>query len=179
MNRSKNHKITEKDVKSSYRKSSISGQLITKESRELGRRVESKHDQVDKYYQEILDSIIDERYLRENCGLSDPKTATSIHLLIDSAHQSIFEIHNVMPCLESLVLDNSKISSIRDLGIGLRNIRHLSLFGCGLHDLDGIGVLTGLEELNVEENYLSDLCPLAMHENLKVRSMSALCTFGF
>eukprot|EP01035_Chromulina_nebulosa_P021468 gene21468-27806_t len=43
----------------------------------------------------------------------------------------------------------------------------LSLLNCGLHDLDGIGVLIGLQDLNVEDNYLVDFSPLAMHENIQ------------
>jgi Leucine-rich repeat (LRR) protein len=69
------------------------------------------------------------------------------------------------------VLDNSTIGSIRDLGVGMRCLTSLSLSGCGLHDLDGIGVLTGLQELNLSDNYISDVTPLTMHENLEVSQM--------
>jgi Leucine-rich repeat (LRR) protein len=54
------------------------------------------------------------------------------------------------------------------LGIGLRHITSLSLSFCGLNDLDGIGVLTGLQEICLSDNFITDVAPLAMHENLQV-----------
>ena len=52
--------------------------------------------------------------------------------------------------------------------ISLRNLKAISLCGCGLQDLDGVGVLVGLEELLLCDNFISDVTPLALHENLRV-----------
>lgn len=132
---------------------------------------------IDKLYQDILDNIINEEYIQQLYPNKNLQTLKFVSLTIDSTNQSIFELHHILPCLESLELDNSRIASIRDLGVGLRCLTRLSLVGCGLHDLDGIGVLMGLEHLNVDNNYLTEVYPLAMHDGLKVWFPYAHITF--
>jgi Leucine-rich repeat (LRR) protein len=39
----------------------------------------------------------------------------------------------------------------------------------GIAELDGISALSGLHELHLRHNHISDLTPLAMHDNLEVR----------
>ena len=70
------------------------------------------------------------------------------------------------------MLDNSLVASVRDLGIGLRFLKSLSLSCCGLIDIDGIGVLTGLQDLCLSDNSIVDVTPLAMHENLQVSTVN-------
>lgn len=123
-------------------------------------------------YEAIFSSAIDEKFLQTQLGEVDLQTVEYIALQIDSATQSIFELPELLPQLKHLVLDNSSISSVRDLGVGLRDLWSLSLCGCGLYDIDGIGVLTGLKELNVSNNFISDVTPLALHENLEVFTAS-------
>ena len=53
--------------------------------------------------------------------------------------------------------------------LSLRHLKAISLCGCGLQDLDGIGVLVGLEELLLCDNFIADVTPLALHENLRVK----------
>ena len=118
--------------------------------------------------QTIIDNIIGVDYIIKVSGNSDLNSITHLTLKIDTNRQSIFDLCELLPNLESLVLDNSIISSIRDLGIGLRRLKAISLSNCGLNELDGIGVLTGLFELNISDNNISDVTPLAMHENLQV-----------
>lgn len=116
----------------------------------------------------ILSSMIDEEYIVSVTGIKDIARIEYISLQIDSNFQSILDLPDLLPNLKHLVLDNSTIGSIRDLGVGLRGITSLSLSGCGLRDIDGIGVLTGLQELCLTDNYISDITPLTMHENLQV-----------
>jgi hypothetical protein len=118
--------------------------------------------------QTILDGIIGEEYVREETGQEDLSTIVHLALKIDTSRQSVYDVHQFLPNLQHLVLDNSVITSVRDLGIGLRFIVSLSLSSCGLIDIDGIGVLTGLQELNLSDNSIADVTPLAMHENLQV-----------
>ena len=63
------------------------------------------------------------------------------------------------------------------LNFSLRSLKALSLCGCGLYDLDGIGILTGLEELLLCDNFISDVTPLALHDNIRV--LDFYYTFDF
>ena len=123
---------------------------------------------VDRLYQDILDNIVNEDFIKLLYPRENLSHLTDIKLQIDTSLQSVFELHHILPRLQSLILDNSRISTIRDLGVGLRFISKLSLVQCCIYDLDGIGVLSGIEELNIDDNFVSDLYPLAMHDNLTV-----------
>lgn len=116
----------------------------------------------------LMEGIVDEEYIRNETGEDDLTSLVHLSLVIDTSIQSIYDLHHFLPNLQHLVLDNSTISTVRDLGIGLRFLKSLSLASCGLYDLDGIGVLTGLQELCLRDNHISDVTPLAMHENLEV-----------
>ena len=127
---------------------------------------------IDDGLKNILESAISEDYLRQVAGSDDLTTVTFMQLRVDLNIQSILDITDNLPSLTSLILDESIISSVRDLGTGLRSIISLSLNSCALKDLDGIGVLTGLQDFNASDNYLTDAAPLAMHENLQVCNLS-------
>lgn len=116
----------------------------------------------------LMEGIVDEEFIRNETGVEDLTSMVHLTLTLDTSIQSIYDLHHILPNLLHLVLDNSIISSVRDLGIGLRSLKSLSLASCGLYDLDGIGVLTGLQELYLRDNHISDVTPLAMHENLEV-----------
>ncbi len=70
--------------------------------------------------------------------------------------------------LDYLTLDRSKLTSIRDLGIGLKFLISLSVNDCGLNELDGIGMLTNLKILSARDNSVEDVTALALHENIEV-----------
>lgn len=118
--------------------------------------------------QALMEGIIGEEYIRNECGTEDLTTIKHLTLVIDTTRQSFYDPQEYLPNLLYLVLDNSTIASIRDLGVGLRFLKSLSLACCGLSDIDGIGVLTGLQELCLSDNYIDDVTPLAMHEGLQV-----------
>lgn len=120
--------------------------------------------------QMLMDGIINEDYVREETGKEDLTTIKHLSLVIDTSKQSVYDLHVFLPNLQHLVLDNSTITSVRDLGIGLRFLTSLSLSNCSLIDIDGIGVLTGLLDLCLSDNEITDVTPLAMHENLQVRN---------
>ena len=123
----------------------------------------------DNDLQTIIDNIIGVDYIVKVSGITDLNTITHLTLQIDTNRQSIFDLCELIPNLQSLVLDNSIITSVRDLGIGLRKLKAISLSNCCLNELDGIGVLTGLHELNLSDNNISDVTPLAVHDNLQVK----------
>ena len=77
-----------------------------------------------------------------------------------------------LPSLVSLTLDNSLISSLRDLGTQFTNLQTISLSNLKLTELDGISSLSNLRDLRLSNNLLSDLTPLAMHETLQVLDLS-------
>ncbi len=125
--------------------------------------------------QTLMDGIIGEEYITKVTGVSDLSKIEHLEIVIDTSIQSIFGLCDLLPNLKYLVLDRSVIASVRDLGIGLRYITSLSLSSCGLSDLDGIGVLTGLQEICLSDNHIADVAPLAMHENLQVFKLCAYC----
>lgn len=129
---------------------------------------ENVSDPIQSELESLLASRIDEDYIISVTGVKDVSRIEYISLQIDTSIQSLLDLPDLLPSIKHLVLDNSTISSIRDLGVGLRNLSSLSLSGCGLHDLDGIGVLTGLQELNLSDNYIADITPLTMHEHIQV-----------
>jgi Leucine-rich repeat (LRR) protein len=118
--------------------------------------------------QTLMDGIIGEEYIQKVVGNQELSKISHLSIEIDTSRQSVYDLCVILPNLKHLVLDNSIIPSVRDLGIGLRYITSLSLSFCGLNDIDGIGVLTGLQELNLSDNQINDVTPLAMHENLQV-----------
>jgi Leucine-rich repeat (LRR) protein len=120
--------------------------------------------------QDILDGMIGEDYLRKVTGTDDLESVTTLKMSVDTSLQSIHAIDELVPNLHTLILDGSAISSLRDLGVGLRNLRVLSLVKCSLSDLDGIGALYGLQELNLSSNTVSEVISLAMHDNIEVRA---------
>lgn len=123
----------------------------------------------DDYEAMLAMTTIDENYLTEVLGPTvDLHRVDYLSLTVNSTTQSFFDLPDLLPALQHLVLDNSMIGSIRDLGIGLRCLISLSLCNCGLYDLDGIGVLATLQELNLTDNYLTEVTPLAMHDHLQV-----------
>ena len=115
-----------------------------------------------------MDGLIGEEFVQKETGQDDLTQISRLALVIDTSRQSVYDLHEFLPNLNHLILDNSSISCVRDLGVGLRNLTSLSLSRCGLCDIDGIGVLTGLQDLSLSHNFIIDATPLAMHENLQV-----------
>ena len=74
----------------------------------------------------------------------------------------------MVPNLQMLSLDNSHVSSIRDLGTGLNNLRVVRLASCGLADLDGISALGATLELHLSYNAISECHALTMLGELQV-----------
>lgn len=126
------------------------------------------NEQADRDLQKILDGIIGEEFLRSITNQDDLSAVVELHIKVNSSYQSLLDLRTFLPNLSTLILDASTIVSIRDLGVGLRQLQTLSLNSCGLIDLDGMGVLTGLRKLSLCDNFIDDVAPLAMHENIKV-----------
>ncbi|CAM9975131.1 unnamed protein product, partial [Ectocarpus sp. 13 AM-2016] len=82
----------------------------------------------------------------------------------------------VLPLLTELRLERgSVLASFRDLGSSLPNLRVLWLSACGVCHLDGVGALTGLEELYLAFNDVEDLTSIALHDRLEVLDLESNC----
>lgn len=126
----------------------------------------------------IFDNMISEEYILKACDVSSVEGLTSVKLVIDTSYQSLLDLGDIVKSLETLTLDGSYISSVRDLGTGLRGLLRLSLDNCGLSELDGIGMLSNLIDLSVRDNQVSDITSLAMHETIQVGYMYIYGVYG-
>jgi hypothetical protein len=118
--------------------------------------------------EEILSCTLNEEKLWQMAGTRDLKNLARLELHIDMAAMSVEGIGALLPVLQTLILDGSAFTSFRDLGTGLRQLRTLSLAGCGVTRLDGIGALSALRELNLQHNAVDDVSALACHDTLQV-----------
>lgn len=116
--------------------------------------------------------MITEEYLQKVAGTEDLSSVTSIKLQIDTSYQSLLDIGDFLKRLDHLILDGSKLSSIRDLGVGLKYLLSLSVNDCGLSELDGIGMLTSLKELSARDNDIEDVTALALHDTIEVDGLN-------
>ncbi|KAG3069676.1 hypothetical protein PI124_g21472 [Phytophthora idaei] len=114
-----------------------------------------------------FDDITEDK-LRKLTGSQDLERVTSLQISIDSTKQSVEVIGELLPSLQQLRLQQSNLSSFRDLGTSLRSLGSLWAVHCQISDLDGIGALLNLQELYLQHNNVSDISPLTMHEELRV-----------
>jgi Leucine-rich repeat (LRR) protein len=122
----------------------------------------------DEPVKSVFDDMITEEYLQQVAGTEDLSTVTCIQLKIDTSYQSLLDIGDLLKRLDHLTLNGSKISSVRDLGVGLKDLISLSINDCGLSELDGIGMLTNLTKLSARDNDIEDVTALALHETIEV-----------
>ncbi|RYE96777.1 MAG: hypothetical protein EOO41_04215, partial [Methanobacteriota archaeon] len=99
-------------------------------------------------------------------------SVTQITLALDTREESAALLGEVMPQLTQLCINDSLLSSFRDLGTSLRRLTTLHAARCGLTDLDGISALPALTHLYAPDNNISDLTPLAMHDSLGTLDIS-------
>ncbi|KAG7381765.1 Leucine-rich repeat-containing protein 56 [Phytophthora boehmeriae] len=114
-----------------------------------------------------FDDITEEK-LKKMSGSQDLGRVTTLQISVDSSKQSVEVIGELLPSLQQLRLQQSSLSSFRDLGTSLRSLRVLWAMHCNIADLDGIGALTNLQELYLQHNNVSDISPLTMHEELRI-----------
>ena len=83
----------------------------------------------------LSDSIIGPEHLIKVTNGADLDMLVHLSIVVDTRWQSLLEIGSLLPCLQSLILDGSIITSIRDLGTVLVNLQSLSLNECDLSDI--------------------------------------------
>jgi hypothetical protein len=78
-----------------------------------------------------------------------------------------------LPNIERLKLNNSKISMIRDLGTGWKNLRVLWLSRCGLEDVQGLSALPNIREMYLSFNDIVDITPIADLEFIEILDLES------
>ncbi|XP_009296335.1 leucine-rich repeat-containing protein 56 [Danio rerio] len=101
-------------------------------------------------------------------GSDDLQEVTSLEMCVDTRQDTLDNFGVYLPKLTQLKMNNSLISSVRDLGTSLSHLQILWLARCSLTDLEGLPALSSLKELYVAYNSISDLSPVSMLENLEL-----------
>ncbi|CAH1108825.1 unnamed protein product [Psylliodes chrysocephalus] len=88
--------------------------------------------------------------------------------LLEQTFKDFLYLSIYTPNLRELILDGSAVSSLRDLGGGLKNLKILKVNRCGLTCIDGVFSIEQLEELHAADNEIATLAPCAFLTNLRV-----------
>ncbi|XP_032380297.1 leucine-rich repeat-containing protein 56 [Etheostoma spectabile] len=106
--------------------------------------------------------------LESLCGTRDLSRVTSLEICVDTQEITLANLGAYLPKLVQLRLNNSTITSVRDLGTSLSHLQVLWMSRCSLQDLDGISTFSSLKELYVAYNKVSDLSQVGMLINLQL-----------
>lgn len=117
--------------------------------------------------QDVEEMITPDR-LRALCGVENLKDAHLLEMIVDSKKTPLASLGYYVPNLCQLILSNSNIPTVRDLGTCLKQLQVLWLPRCHLTDLDGAGSFPLLSEIFAAYNHVSDLTPLSFLVNLKI-----------
>ncbi|KAE8607375.1 hypothetical protein XENTR_v10011155 [Xenopus tropicalis] len=117
---------------------------------------------------DLEDECLTPAKLRLLTGVDDLQEVTTLQMCVNTRENSLGNFGSHLPNLRQLKLNNSILTSVRDLGTSLSQLQVLWLAQCGLTDLDGIASLCSLKELYLAYNDLTDLSELSMLENLEV-----------
>ena len=125
--------------------------------------------QYDEQLQKMMELKIDAEYLIKETGEKDLDSVRQLKIVVDTKHQSLYDISYNLHNLKSLTLDNSYIGdNIRDFGLDFNNLIYLSMNECQLCDIEGISCLSKLKELSLADNNIFDVTPLSQLEYIEV-----------
>jgi Leucine-rich repeat (LRR) protein len=111
--------------------------------------------------------------LQDVCGTSDLHSVRYLEITLDLKRTSINQVLDYLPSLRQLVLTtDGPMTSVRDLGVNVKNLTMVSVSNCGLKDLDGISSLASIVDLRLSYNNIDDLTPLALHDTLEILDLS-------
>ncbi|KAK9870833.1 hypothetical protein WA026_009798 [Henosepilachna vigintioctopunctata] len=96
------------------------------------------------------------------------ETITQLKLKVITREISLQQLNIYTPALRELILDGSYVSSLRDLGCGLKNLKILRLNRCSLHHFDSVSSLENLEEIYASDNDLTDISSCAFLPRMRV-----------
>ena len=124
----------------------------------------------DDVWKEYEDSAMTVPKLLKLTGALRAEDITTLEMVVDTSSQNVTHLGELLPNLSELKLNDSRVCSFRDLGTSLRSLKVLWLARCGITDLDGISSFGSLAELYLAFNDVADVTPLAMHDQIQVRT---------
>ncbi|KAL3267524.1 hypothetical protein HHI36_011647 [Cryptolaemus montrouzieri] len=98
----------------------------------------------------------------------DLQTITQLKLKVITREISLQQLSIYTPALRELTLDGSYVSSLRDLGCGLKNLKILRLNRCSLNHFDSVSSIENLEEIYATDNYLVDISSCAFLPKIRI-----------
>ncbi|XP_062317953.1 leucine-rich repeat-containing protein 56 isoform X1 [Osmerus eperlanus] len=116
----------------------------------------------------LVDLYLSPTKLKSLSGTEDISQVSSLEICVDTRENTLGNFGAYLPRLLQLKLNNSMITSVRDLGTTLAHLQVLWMSRCSLVDLDGIPSFTSLKELYVAYNSISDLSQVSMLEHLQL-----------
>ncbi len=147
--------------------------VLEKKSREENQAWKLQCDEIEKEFMQF--NVLNEEKLLELTNKDELADIVELKYCVDTSYQDVSHLGSMLPCLKELWLDNSSISTIRDFGTQLGQLRVLSLKSSYVKELDGICALDNLQELYLENNSIESLAPLAMHESLRLVDLRENC----
>ncbi|KAM4733377.1 leucine-rich repeat-containing protein 56 [Anableps anableps] len=109
------------------------------------------------------------------CGTHDLSFVNHLEVCVDTQENTLGDFGAYLPRLEQLKMNNSVITSLRDLGTSLSHLQVLWMSRCCVQDLSGISAFHSLKELYLPYNKVSDLSQVAMLENLQLLDLEGNC----
>ncbi|KAF7245501.1 Leucine-rich repeat-containing protein 56, partial [Varanus komodoensis] len=116
----------------------------------------------------LVDEYLSPNKLRALTGLDDLQQVRALEMRVDTRENTLGNFGTYLPNLKQLKLNNSVLTSVRDLGTALSRLQVLWMVRCGLPDLDGISSCCSLRELYIAYNNISDIAQVSQLEHLEI-----------
>ncbi|XP_020639846.3 leucine-rich repeat-containing protein 56 isoform X2 [Pogona vitticeps] len=116
----------------------------------------------------FVDKYLSPAKLKTLTGLDDLHQVKALEMRVDTRENSLGNFGTCLPNLKRLKLNNSVLTSVRDLGTALSSLQVLWMARCRLPDLDGIASCCSLKELYIAYNNIADLSELSLLEHLEI-----------
>ena len=110
------------------------------------------------------------KFLAQSLGVDQEELQylPKIELKVDTNYHNLQVTGEILPSLEYLKLNDSVITSFRDIGTSFKNLQILYLGRCELKEVQGIQAFEQLEELYMGYNEIEDLFDIGFIEHLRV-----------
>uniref|UniRef100_A0A8C4WZ44 Leucine-rich repeat-containing protein 56 n=1 Tax=Eptatretus burgeri TaxID=7764 RepID=A0A8C4WZ44_EPTBU len=125
--------------------------------------------------QQMVYSCLTPSNLRKLTACDDLQKVTFFETRVNTSTTSLGKFGALLPNLLQLKLNNSIISSVRDLGASLRHLQVLWMACCGLQHLDGLSALYSLKELYLAFNSIADLSQVGFLDMLEILDLEGNC----
>ncbi|XP_067937437.1 leucine-rich repeat-containing protein 56-like [Watersipora subatra] len=116
----------------------------------------------------LIEEFLSPRKLRALTGIEDLEEVKYLEMRVDTSETSLGNFGALLPNLSQLKLNNSIISSVRDIGSSFSVLRILWMPRCNLEDLDGVTAMPNLKELYLAYNDIAELSPLSMMTSIEI-----------